>query len=235
MDLQDLLTDSPKLHGGGTISWGLSYEVLSYINEHANETFRTLETGAGLSTILFALKGTEHTCILPDKDIIDRIAEYCAQKQISLQKVNFVLDISENALPRLELTALDLVLIDGRHGFPAPFIDWYYTAPALKLKGTLIIDDTQLWTGDVLKRFLLSEPEWKLKQEFSSRACVFVKLAEGSESKEWCDQPYTVLNSDLTEGPHANRPVERVRRLVGHLRAGEFSILGRKIRRNIIG
>ena len=167
MKLQELLADPPKLHLGGSTSWGLAEDVLTFINDHVGASSRTLETGAGLSTILFASKGAEHTCIMPDEEIVKRIRDYSSKHQISLQKVTFVIDKSENALPALALSDLDMVLIDGRHGFPAPFIDWYYTAPLLKLNGLLVVDDTQLWTGDVLRKFLLSEPEWSLKKDSS--------------------------------------------------------------------
>jgi len=37
------------------------------IDEHIDSESKTLETGAGVSTVLFALKGTQHTCIVPDQ------------------------------------------------------------------------------------------------------------------------------------------------------------------------
>lgn len=197
MNFQDLLNNPPKLHSdrsGKPISWGLSDEVLHFIDKHVDAASKTLETGAGVSTILLALKGVEHICIVPSVDEVDRIKEYCMRHRISTGKINFQIDRSENALPRLQLNGLDLVLIDGRHAFPTPFIDWHYASAGLKGGGVLIIDDTQLWTGRILREFLLSEPEWKLKKDFS-RTAVFVKLQGGSHSKEWNQQPFVVRNS----------------------------------------
>ena len=111
------------------------------IDEHIVGT-KTLETGAGVSTVLFALKGTQHTCIVPDQTQVQGIKEICNQNQISTDKIDFRIDGSENVLPQLRPAGLDLVLIDGCHGFPAPFIDWHYAGSGLKANGILIVDDT---------------------------------------------------------------------------------------------
>lgn len=197
MNLHDLLSNPPKLHQDGSdtlVSWKASDEVLSFIDRYVNETSKTLETGAGVSTILFALKGSNHTCVVPDKNQVELILDYCKQNNISTDKCNFQIEMSETILPKLEINELDIVLIDGRHAFPTPFIDWYYTSSMLKVGGTLIVDDTQLATGDVLKKFLLSEPEWKLQKDFL-KASAFIKVREGSHSKEWDRQPYITRNS----------------------------------------
>ncbi|MEP6740885.1 MAG: class I SAM-dependent methyltransferase [bacterium] len=151
---------------------------MRFISEHVDESSHTLETGCGLSTVLFALSGARHICITPAKEEIERIKDYCQTNGIPIDHLTFHMDLSEKVLPGVECEPLDLVLIDGRHGFPAPFIDFYYTADKLKVGGLLVIDDTWLWTGDVLKQNLLLEPEWKLEADFSPRTSVFRKLAD---------------------------------------------------------
>src|SRR5438309_4972331 len=139
MTLQELLNDSPKLHRIGKvgvhvpISYDLSDQALHLIDRNVDQNSHTLETGAGISTILFALKHAHHTCIVPDGDLADRIREYCQLIRISVERIDFHIEKSENILPGLILDQLDLVLIDGQHAFPAPFIDWYYTARKLKI------------------------------------------------------------------------------------------------------
>ena len=59
-------------------------------------------------------------------------------------------------LPQLRDKDYDFALIDGRHAFPTPFIDWYYIADALKIGGLVLIDDLHIWTCDLLKQYLLS-------------------------------------------------------------------------------
>ncbi len=201
MNLDALVNENPKFHmdgGGEPVSYGLGRAPLSYIAEKVKGDPNTLETGAGISTVLFALLGANHVCITPNKGEVGRIEAYCGQRQIPVLKINFVIEKSEYALPKLEASGLDLVLIDGRHAFPTPFIDWYYTAEKLKLGGLMIVDDTQLWTGSILRKFMLSEPEWRLDREFSRRASSFVKIKEGSHLKWWGGQPFVRQRSSLS-------------------------------------
>lgn len=235
MNLQELLNIAPELHekGGKPTSYTLSHEALSFIDTHVGSGSKTLETGAGVSTILFALKGCEHTCVVPDKRQVERIKQFCQGRQISADKIRFEINGSENVLPYLKPSGLDLLLIDGCHGFPAPFIDWYYAASGLKAGGILIIDDTHLWTGDILRQFLLSESGWRHECDLLGRTAVFRRLEEGELLKEWCFQPYTVLHSRL-EG-ESNTLGAKARRAVGHVLKGEFSTLARKVVRNVTG
>jgi predicted O-methyltransferase YrrM len=196
--LQELLANPPLIHeeaSGKLTSWQLSDEVLYYINENVNENSVTLETGAGISTILFAIKSSHHTCISPNQEQVDRIKEYCQKYQINTDKIDFKIDFSEEILPSLNINNIDLILIDGSHAFPIPFIDWYYTYRKLKVGGTMIIDDTQLWTGLVLKQFLTLEPEWKINKKSPPRSAIFTKIKKYTQSKWYAQQPYVVKNS----------------------------------------
>ena len=104
------------------------------------------------------------------------------------------MDESERILPKMEKTDFDFVLIDGRHAFPTPFIDWYYTAPKIKIGGLVLIDDTHLWTGQELRNFLVFEPEWELKASFQ-KSVVFMKVNEGSNEKEWNQKRFLLRKS----------------------------------------
>ena len=88
-----------------------------------------------------------------DRDLNDMIVSGRARVGIKIP-----VDYSDRLLH--QMSAQVLVLIDGSHSFPSPFIDWYYTAFRLRVGGFLVVDDTQLWTGHVLKRFLEAEPDW---------------------------------------------------------------------------
>lgn len=210
MTLQLLQKNPPVLHedsSGELVSWKICDTTLEFLDRNIDKNFKTLETGAGVSTLLFAIKNTSHICIVPDEKIVDRIREYCQKNHISSDKIDFHVDISEQVLPSLAVDDLDAVLIDGRHAFPSPFIDWYYTAEKLKIGGMMIIDDTQIWTGEILKKFLLSEPEWELKADLSSKTAVFTKVKEGTHSKNWEQQKfvaeqsrYSIFNSKVNRG-----------------------------------
>ncbi len=198
MDLRALLRDAPQFHvdeGQNPRSLQASDEVLGVIDGAVRPGWRTLETGSGLSTVVFALRGAEHVCVTPAAAEVEKIRTYCAGRGIALDRVRFHTERSELVLPRLAPSPLDLVLIDGGHGFPSPFIDWFYTATALKVGGLLVVDDTQLWTGRVLRDFLDAEPAWTLRREFPLRAVVFEKTAELPAQPEWTDQPYVARRS----------------------------------------
>jgi predicted O-methyltransferase YrrM len=198
--LRDLLERRFLLHDQGSTTYNISDQVLEFIADNIGTDSKTLETGAGLTTIVFAMKGAEHVCITPAQDEVDNITKSCKQLGVSLDRVAFHINFSERVVPFLEYPLLDLVLIDGGHGMPTPFIDWYYTAQALKTGGLLLIDNVELWTGDVLTQFLLSEPEWKLDRIIAegAKTAIFYKTAPYS-FKEWCWQPFVVKNSDLSE------------------------------------
>jgi Methyltransferase domain len=158
----------------------------------------TLETGCGLSTLIFVLKRTQHTCICPDASLLASVKAWCDQHAVSSDNLRMVADVSEHALPMMEPMPLDLVLIDGGHGFPVPFIDWHFTAGRLKVGGLMVVDDVQLWTGAVLRDFLKAEPGWELAERFLGRSVAFVKTATGDHAKEWDTQPFTARRSHLT-------------------------------------
>ena len=180
------------MNEGRACSYQVTDEVLLFLAGHAREGMHTLETGIGVSTLLFAMNRCVHTCIAPLADEVGRVRDFAREKALPLDTVTFRIDMSERVLPGLKGEALDLVLIDGAHGFPVPFIDWYYTADRLKIGGLLILDDTQLWPVHVLKEFLLREPEWRLEKDFPPRSGVFRKAQPGSCVKNEFRQPYVV-------------------------------------------
>jgi hypothetical protein len=61
-------------------------------------------------------------------------------------------------LPRCQLANLDLILLDGKHAFPWPVVDWFYTADRLKQGGLMIIDDAQMRSVGVLRDFMAADP-----------------------------------------------------------------------------
>ncbi len=200
MDLKMLLKAPPKTHvrNGETHSaWRLANGELRFIDAHVSAGMKTLETGCGVSTVLFGIKNTRHICIAPLHEETTRIKDYCDQHSVSYENIDFVNEVSEKALPEIKEGGFDLVLLDGRHGFPQPFFDWYYVAGLMKVGGYLIIDDLHIWTCETLKQFLLDDDSWEFVQE-NFRAAVFIKTGEGSQDKEWVYQRYQIKHSKHT-------------------------------------
>lgn len=209
--LRDLLEQRPSFHTdhGEPVSWHLLEDVLEFIDQAIQPGDTTLETGEGYSTVVFAARGVRHTCVSPNGDAVERIKQFCASNGVSTEGVQFPLRQSEDYLPGLGEVTLDLVLIDGGHGFPTPLVDWRYVAPRLRVGGLLIVDDTQLGPVRLLRDFLASEAGWELVREFPYRTAVFRKTAP-FQSREWTEQPYAV---DLTLRLEPRLAVKALRRL----------------------
>lgn len=197
MNIEELLANPPKFHyerGEMTTSWKLADEELLLLDKLLTPDMKTIETGAGISTIVFAIKGTEHTCITPASEEIQRIQSYCHAQSISCDRIKFITEPSQIVLPSLPDKEFNLALIDGFHAFPTPFIDWFYIRELLAIGGILIVDDLHIWTCEILTEFLMSDDSWEIIQENLS-AATFKKINNNSQTKEWGNQPFVLSRS----------------------------------------
>ena len=206
---------------------GLIPQALERIAATVKPGDRTIETGSGHSTIAFALAGAEHTCIVPDEAEIAAIRSYCITQGIGLERVTFHAALSEDVLPVLNTGPLDLALIDGSHSFPQVFIDWFYIAEPLRVGGTLIVDDTHVWTGRVLRDFLQGEPGWRLEIEFEGRSAVFTKIGDAGLNRVWYQQPYVAKRTGF------GKPLSKARQAVSMVRHGQAGLLRDDLRRRL--
>lgn len=216
--LERILANPPPLHGETTYS--LLSAALRWIAS-LPRPLHTLETGCGLSTIVFALRDDDHVCITPYGTEPEAVQRYCAQEGIGTGTVTFLVHPSELVLPSLEIVPRDVVLIDGSHAFPHVFIDYFYAARLLRVGGTMIIDDVHLWTGNVLRHFMLSEPEWELMIVWDGRTVAFRKNVELT-SRDWFDQPFVSARSTPWRA--------RARMAASMLRKRDFATLARYAR-----
>jgi hypothetical protein len=178
-------------------NWGLEPEILEWILKRVAPDSNTLETGCGYSTVVFSILGTKHVTISPFIEEHQAIQNWCNRKQISTERVDFIARNSQDAIVAMQDgVPLDLVLIDGDHAFPAPFIDWYYTAERVRPGGYVIVDDTHLITGTILRDFLKMERgRWDLITEMG-KTSIFVKVTAkpvvrglGFGFQRFCDKP----------------------------------------------
>lgn len=153
---------------------------------------RTLETGSGISTVLFAEWGAEHRCVTPSQVEADAVLAYCRNHSIPTHGLTFDIVGSEIALVRdscADIGPLDLVFIDGNHGFPAPMIDWFYGAGRLRKGGILVLDDLQLPAVKVLRSFLDLDPRW-LPRDRTTKWAAYERRTDGSLAEDWYSQPF---------------------------------------------
>src|SRR5215831_3071645 len=75
-ELERLIVERPSFHAwpdGTPANWSVEPRVLRFIAAHVKPGMSTLETGAGQTTVAFALAGAHHICITPDQAQVDRI------------------------------------------------------------------------------------------------------------------------------------------------------------------
>jgi hypothetical protein len=167
--IDSVRADPPLVHtrvgvDGGYL-WSTSRDCYEFMAELCPRGARTLETGLGMSTVLFARWGCQHTCVVPSQEEVDRCVAYLDERGIGRERVTFEVGYSEQVLPRLDPRPLDLVLVDGAHGFPMAIVDFFYTAGRLVEGGVLVLDDLQLPSVRLgLLDFLDRDPRWGLER-----------------------------------------------------------------------
>jgi hypothetical protein len=176
------LTDSlrgapPGLHGGREF-WGLAWAALEWLERNVHEGMATLETGAGASTIVFAGRGAEHEAVTPEADEEARIRRACRERGIDDSRLTFHIGRSQEVLPSLPERPLDLVLVDGAHGFPYPVLDWWHLAPRLREGGRMLLDDAYLPAVSAVVDYVRSRDAWELETPVSFRTALIRKLRD---------------------------------------------------------
>lgn len=187
-------TPSKGFHQRGQECFTLGLPALRFI-ETELRCGTSLETGMGVSTLLFAMHSSHHFAIGPESTERTAIEMFARDQHVDLSPVQFIIGESQRVLPFIQPDPLDIVLIDGDHCFPMPFIDWYYTSAMLKVGGYLMIDDVQIHTGSTLADFLSLEANWEKVIEWPEgdipvRTVVFRKTKE-STTTWWGEQPWT--------------------------------------------
>jgi predicted O-methyltransferase YrrM len=169
-----LQRDRPSFHVGGTRCWNALPESLQTLQACAVEGARTLETGCGASTVVFAAQGADHTVISPDGREHRLVRAYCRSIGIDVGRVSFIDASSDDVLPSL-ITGreLDFAFIDGAHSFPYPVVDFHYISRSLKVGGQILVDDIAIPAVAPVFRFMNQEANWRLDRIVDDRAALF--------------------------------------------------------------
>ncbi len=196
-----LLADLPRLHdwGRGPEVGGLTQPIGNrIITELARyDSPRVVETGAGASTLLFCcLEPGAVTSIAPDAALRDRMLAEAAARGIPIDRLRFVCEQSELALPRLAAAGerFDAGLIDGAHGWPNVFVDFCYINLMLPVGGTLFVDDVQLYSVAQLYLLLRQQEEFEYVA-LDDKLATFRKVLDHPFLPEWSSQPYIKQNT----------------------------------------
>lgn len=159
-------------------SYSIDNQVLKYLQSF--EKFeKTLEFGAGYSTVVLASLSHEHTVVNPDKISNKLIKEFINNHDLKKGNLQFIEKTSEQALLSGDLLLRDnfeLILIDGAHGFPFPILDFQASRNLLGEKGLLLIDDIHIKASKILDTFIRSgDTEFDFLKELPGFCNVYVK------------------------------------------------------------
>ena len=189
--IERLIAEQPQFHAwpdGTPANWSVAPEILRFLATLLKPGMQTLETGAGQTTVAFAIARARHTCITPDRSQADKIRAYIRALQIE-DTVSFVHQSSDVALPLGQGVpdCLDFVLIDGAHRFPFPILDWHYTEHRVPVGGIVAVDDYVMPSVRMLHNFLLGEDEWELIKAFEVTS-FFRRVKATVSIWDWADQ-----------------------------------------------
>jgi hypothetical protein len=151
----------PGLHSTGTFS-PRTFEAIARA-AHERQIRNSVETGSGASTLLFSHVSERHTVFALDGGS-GSIANVRRSPLLRQHVVTFVEGPTQVTLPQYRFTEkLQLVLIDGPHGYPFPDIEYYFLYPHLETGALLILDDIHIPTVHNLFQFLRRDAMFKLE------------------------------------------------------------------------
>ena len=186
-----LLRDRPIFHLEGTRRWDALPGTLRGIQERVRPGDRTMETGCGASTVVFAAMGAHHTSISPEPSEHERVRAYCTQIGVDPGQVEFIAGPSDLVLPEVCTdSVLDGAFIDGAHEFPYPAVDWHYISRAMKVGAWLVLDDIPIPSIAWVFRYLRSDPKWQLEQILDERAAAWRLTSERAGPEPYTAQPF---------------------------------------------
>jgi hypothetical protein len=194
--LNRVLDDLPRVHVYDDFEpphgvWSTETACYELMASRCQPGSSTLETGLGVSTVLFTGWGCDHICVMPGADEAARLRGYCETKGIDTSRLDLRVVSSDIELPRLPTDLeLDLVFVDGAHSFPMPAIDWYFAGQKLRHGGTLILDDIALPAlSRGLVPFLDADPRWVFLAG-TSKWRAYERAASGPLLESWDDQMF---------------------------------------------
>lgn len=120
----------------------------------------TAETGCGASTILFSSLAQRHYVYAYDDRSADKSSVVYAQSFPGFREDRVVWNFgpTQRTLPvNPPKEMLDVVLIDGPHGYPFPDLEYYFFYPLLNPGAVLILDDINIPCIDNMFRLLCED------------------------------------------------------------------------------
>jgi len=146
-DLATVIAEISKLPADWHAAGSVSPAVLNGIVRHAAQIGtiqNSAETGSGKTTLLFSHLSLSHLVFAVDAGN-GSVTQVKASPLFNHQAVTFVEGPTQLTLPHHTFAQpLQIVLLDGPHGYPFPDLEYYYFYPAIQPGGLLLVDDIQI-------------------------------------------------------------------------------------------
>ena len=157
----------PDWHKAGTMYPALLRRVVERC--HELDVKHSMETGCGLSTIVFSQLSSDHKVFAVDCG--GSMTHVRQSTLLNPATVEFITGPTQLTLPRYVFQhALQLALIDGPHGYPFPDLEYFYIYPHLEENSLLIVDDIHIPTIHNMFRFLRDDDMFDLLEVFHHTA-----------------------------------------------------------------
>jgi len=142
-------------HDEGTVADSALYALLRHAPSSVE---RSLETGAGRSTLVLSHLSREHTVFAlretgssglagrPTGSSHGGLGAVRRSSLLRAENATFVEGPSQQTLPRHDFAALDVAFIDGPHAYPFPELEYALIYPHLRSGALLVIDDVHIPT-----------------------------------------------------------------------------------------
>jgi FkbM family methyltransferase len=185
-------------HRAGTLTTGPLRAIEHYLKDYfQGRPVNTVETGCGASTILFAEYSHRHvTFCFDDRASSNSSVDFAESfPGFKSHRVEWVFGPTQRTVLNHTLRdPVDLILLDGPHGFPFPEIEYFALYPWLKPEGVLILDDIHIPTIGHLFDFLSQDDMFYPAQVVGSTA-FFVRSqapALARDGDDWWLQRYNI-------------------------------------------
>lgn len=182
--LEQIVALPPDWHGAGSLKPG----VLRAMARHGQgvDLRCTAETGSGKSSLLFSHLARRHLVFAMDdgNGSVRRVQESPLLKP---GVVEFIEGPTQKTVPVYDFSEpLQMVMLDGPHGYPFHHLEYYYVYPHLAEGGVLIVDDIDIPSIYDMYQFLKKDDMFNLLEVVHTTAFfrrtaapVFNPLADG--------------------------------------------------------
>jgi hypothetical protein len=162
-------------HGCGSVS----PNVLRAIARHAEEIGpirHTAETGSGKTTLLFSHLSADHLVFaLPESDSMWQVER---SPLFRSQTTRLIPGYSQETLPRHTFHhKLQIVLLDGPHGYPFPDLEYYYFYPCIDQGGLLVLDDIKIPSIRRMYEMIKADDMFELLEIVDDNMAIFRRTA----------------------------------------------------------